>query len=339
VKNMRGAEGDETRRRRDGVVDWRTLRFAVGFPVVLAGAFWLAVQAVARRLPTPVAFRWESQGGVAFTDLAGYLTMAVLLIIVPTLPFLVASGLTNLPVLMRRIMLSAGITLSLFLCTVAAAGLAGQFDVTDARNSHVDNLVLLLGTGGALGLGLLVHYVYTPLAQWDPRDDRALQRELQALEYPELAAVDAAVWARPRTSVLVMTGLLGIFPAALVSIVNPWLALVLLVLAVAAAALLILRVRVSREGLSLRLGGFLPVCRISSGDIRGAEALEATAADYGGWGPRTGERGRSFLVASGPAVVVLPVPGGGHPAVTFSAPDQETAERLASALRSLARPA
>ena len=339
MKNMRSAEGDETRRRRDGVVDWRTLRFAVGFPVVLSAAFFLAVQAVARRLPSPLAFRWESQGGVAFTELPGYLTMAVLLILLPSLPFLVASGLTNLPVIMRRIMLSVGITLSLFLCTVAAAGLAGQFDLPDARESHVDNLVLLLGSGGAVGLGLLVHYVYTPLAQWDPRDDRALQRELAALENPELAAVEAAVWARPRTSVLVMTGLLGVFPAALVSIVNPWLALVLLVLAIAAAALLVLRIRVDRDGLVLRQGGFLTVCRLSAGDIAGAEALEVRAADYGGWGPRTGERGRSFLVASGAAVVVTPVPDGGHPAVTFSVPDPEAAERLAAALRSIARPA
>ncbi|MDP5225647.1 MULTISPECIES: hypothetical protein [Arthrobacter] len=335
---MDNAEEDETRRRRDGAVDWRTLRFAVGFPVLVALAFLVSARAVAQRLPSPLAFRWEDSGGVAFTDLPSYLALAMTLIVVPSLPFLIASGFTTLPVIMRRIMLSVGISLSLFLCTAAAAGLAGQLDLADARQSHVDGLVLLLGTGGSLGLGILVHYVYRPDPQWDPRDDRALRREMESLDFPELAAVESAVWARPRTSVLVMTGLLGVFPAAFLSILSPWIGLVLVLVALCTVLLLLLRITVRHDGLRLKLGGVLPVARLGPEDIFTAESAMVRAADYGGWGPRHGDAGRSFLVASGPAVVVSTAPVESGRRLVFSAPTADAAELLAAALRSLSTP-
>ncbi|MFJ3956802.1 hypothetical protein [Arthrobacter sp. NPDC090010] len=330
---------DETRRRRDGSVDWKTLRFALGFPLLVAAAFALASGTLTARLPSAVAFRWEASGGVAFTDFASYRLVSALLIVVPPLPFLLLAAITTFPVLMRRIMLSIGISLSLFLCTAAAAGLAGQLDVPDAHASHVDELVLLLGTGGAVALGLLVHYVYAPAAQWDPKDDRALREELEALAYPELAAAARPVWARPRSSVLVMAALLGVFPAAFLSILSPWIGLAVLVLDLLCCILLLLRITVTRKGLGIRVGGLAPAAWVPAERIFTAEALRAKASDYGGWGPRSGPWGRSLLVTSGPAVMVRLLPVEQGEKLVFSAPSDETAERLAAALRSLNRPA
>ena len=114
-------------------VDRKALRFAVGFPVVLAGAFVFCASLLRRDLPEPLAIQWTDDGGAAFAPFGAYAGGGAALILAAGWLVLSQALPLGRPVVMRRIMMGVGLFLSLFVTTVLAAGLVGQAGVTDAR--------------------------------------------------------------------------------------------------------------------------------------------------------------------------------------------------------------
>ena len=53
-------------------VDIKALRFAVGFPVLLAAAFALSAAFLRPDLPEPLAVRWNDDGGISFARAFGH---------------------------------------------------------------------------------------------------------------------------------------------------------------------------------------------------------------------------------------------------------------------------
>lgn len=296
------------RKFRD-TVDVRALRFALGFPVVLAAAFVLSAILLRPDLPAPLAIQWTDDGGAAFAPFAAYVGVGAALIAVAGWLVLLQAVPLGRPVLMRRLMMGIGLFLALFVTTVLTAGLVGQAGVPVARDSHVDVTVLAAGSGAAVALGVVMACVYKADQQWSPDDDLALQASIAHALDPDLVRDNVRLWVHARSSVLVMIGIAFLFPAALIVPVFPLLAALLAVLAVLGAALLFARITATRAGLKVRIAGLLPVMNISAADISSADAAEVKAADYGGWGYRHHGDTAAMLVASGPAVVVRQMDG------------------------------
>ena len=119
-------------------VDTRALRFAVGFPVVLAAAFVFCAFLLRPDLPDPVAISWTADGGASFAPFGAYAAGGALLIIAAGWLVLSQAVPLSRPAVMRRIMMGTGLFLSLFITSVLAAGLVGQAGLADARESRVD---------------------------------------------------------------------------------------------------------------------------------------------------------------------------------------------------------
>ena len=160
---------------------------------------------------------------------------------------------------MRRIMMGAGLSLSLFVTTVLAAVLVGQLGLADARSSHVDASVLALGSGAALSLGVVMGFVFKADERWSVDDDRAIREALERERDAELARDVVSLWVHARSSVFVMIGIATLLPAALLAVAVPWLAALLVALALLAAAFLFARIRVDRNGLRVFAAGVLRV--------------------------------------------------------------------------------
>ena len=97
---------------------------------------------------------WRSAGttagGTSFAPFAAYVGGGAALIVAAGWLVLLQAVPLSRPTVMRRIMMGAGLTVSLFVTAVLAAGLVGQAGVADARESHVDVIVLAMGSGAAL---------------------------------------------------------------------------------------------------------------------------------------------------------------------------------------------
>jgi hypothetical protein len=301
-------------------VDARALRFAVGFPVVLAAAFVVCAFLLRPDLPEPLAIQWTDDGGAAFAPFGAYAGVGAAMIVVAGWLVLSQAVPINRPVLMRRIMMGAGLFLSLFITSALAAGLVGQTGLADARQSHVDLTVLALGSGAAVSLGVIIAFVFKADQQWSPDDDRALQLALAKEADPDLARDSIRFWVHARSSVFVMIAVASLFPSALITVAVPWLGMLLVLLAVLGAAFLFARIKADRRGLKVLLAGVVPVMNVPAGAISGATAADVKAADYGGWGYRHHDGTAAMLVSSGPAVVVSKTDGqrlavsGGSPA-------------------------
>lgn len=301
-------------------VDARALRFAVGFPVVLAAAFVFCAFMLRPNLPSPLAVSWTDDGGASFAPFGAYAGGGALIIVVAGWLVLSQAVPVSRPVMMRRIMMGAGLFLSLFITSVLAAGLVGQSGLADARESRVDLTVLALGSGAALSLGVIMGFVFKADRQWSPDDDRALERAVASDLDPDLARDSIRLWVHARSSVFVMIAVAALFPAALITIALPWLGAVIAALAVVAAAFLCARVKADRRGLRVLVAGVLPVMDVPAAAISAASASDVRAADYGGWGYRNHSGTEAMLVSSGPAVVVRKTDGhslavsGGSPA-------------------------
>jgi hypothetical protein len=301
-------------------VDARALRFAVGFPVVLAAAFVFCAFLLRPNLPNPLAVSWTDDGGASFAPFGAYAGGGALIIVVAGWLVLSQAVPVSRPVVMRRIMMGAGLFLSLFITSVLAAGLVGQAGLADARESRVDLTVLALGSGAALSLGVIMGFVFKADRQWSPDDDRALERAVASDLDPDLARDSIRLWVHARSSVFVMIAVAALFPAALITIALPWLGAVIAALAVVAAAFLCARVKADRRGLRVLVAGVLPVMDVPAAAISAASASDVRAADYGGWGYRNHSGTEAMLVSSGPAVVVRKTDGhslavsGGSPA-------------------------
>jgi hypothetical protein len=314
-------------------VDAKALRFAVGFPVVLAGAFVLCAFLLRRDLPEPLAIRWTDDGGAAFAPFGAYVGVGALMIVVFGWLVLCQAVPLGRPVVMRRIMMGAGLFLTLFITSALAAGLVGQAGLADARESRVDLTVLALGSGAAVSLGVIMGFVYKADQQWSPEDDRALQAAIATELDPDLTRDSMRLWVHARSSVFVMIGIASLFPAALIAIAVPWLGILLVVLAFFGAAFLFARVKADRGGLKVLLAGVVPVMDIPAGSITAASAADVRAADYGGWGYRKHGETAAMLVSSGPAVVVRKADG---QRLAVSSGSQASAARLAEVLTRVA---
>ncbi|TLM72110.1 hypothetical protein [Pseudarthrobacter sp. NamB4] len=303
-----------------GSVDSKALRFVAGFPVVVAAAFVVCAFLLRPDLPEPLAVRWTDDGGASFAPFGAYVSVGAVMIVAAGWLILYQAVPINRPVLMRRIMMGAGLFVTLFVTTVLAAGLLGQTGLADARESRVDTTVLALGSGAAVSLGVIMSFVFKADEQWSPDDDRALQLAIAREADPDLARDNIRLWVHARSSVFVMIAIASVFPSALIAIVVPWLGGLLVVVAIVGAAFLCARVKADRAGLKVLLAGLVPVMNVPAGAISEATAADIKAADYGGWGYRHHDGTAAMLVSSGPAVVVSKTDGqrlavsGGSPA-------------------------
>ena len=314
-------------------VDTKALRFAVGFPVVLAAAFVYCAALLRSDLPEPVAIMWTDDGGTAFAPFGAYVGVGAAGVTVAGWLVLLQAVPLSRPVLMRRIMMGAGLFLSLFLTSALAAGLMGQTGLADARQSHVDMTVLALGSGAAVPLGVAMAMVYKADRQWSPDDDRALQAAIARELDPDLTRDSIRLWVHARSSVFVMIAIASLFPAALIAVVVPWLGILLVVLALVGAAFLFARIRADRRGLKVMLAGVVPVMDVPAEAISNANAEDVRAADYGGWGYRHHDGTAAMLVSSGPAVVVSKTDG---QRLAVSGGSQDSAALLAEVLTRIA---
>ncbi|MBT2513586.1 hypothetical protein [Arthrobacter sp. ISL-30] len=314
-------------------LDVRALRFAVTFPLLLAAAFAGCALLLRGDLPDPLAIGWNADGGSAFAPFGVYVGGGAALITAVGWAIFGQAVPIARPVIMRRIMMGLGLMASLFMTSVLAAGLVGQAGLADARESRVDLTVLGLGCGAALGLGVVMMFAFKPDDRWTPEDDRALETELALNSDPGLAEDSIKLWVHARSSVFVMICVASLFPAALIAIAVPWLAVVVVAAAVIGAAFLFARVRADRSGLQVFVAGALRVLDVPARDIAGASAADVKAADFGGWGFRHHDGSTAMLVSSGPAVVVRRVNGR---RIALSAGTAATADKLASLLNRIA---
>lgn len=314
-------------------VDTRALRFVAGFPVMVAVAFVVTAFLIRPDLPEPLAIRWTADGGASFAPFAAYVTGGALMIVAAGWLVLSQALPVRRPVMMRRIMMGAGLFLTLFLTSALAAGLIGQTGLADARESRVDMTVLALGSGAAVSLGVTIAMVYKADQQWSPDDDRALQLAIARELDPDLSRDSIRLWVHARSSVFVMIGIASLFPAALIAIAVPWLGALLVVLAAIGAAFLFARIKADRRGLRVLLAGVVPVMDVPAGAISAASAADIRAADFGGWGYRHHSGTAAMLVSSGPAVVVKKTNG---QRLAVSGGSQDSAARLAEVLTRVA---
>ncbi|MFJ5957085.1 hypothetical protein ACIQC5_14150 [Paenarthrobacter sp. NPDC092416] len=310
-------------------LDLRALRFALAFPLLLAIGFVVCAQMLRRDLPDPVAVMWNADGGSAFAPFGAYVAGgAALITFFGWVAFLQAVPLSR-PVIMRRVMMGIGLMVSLFITSVLAAGLVGQSTVGDARFSHVDPIVLAMGSGAAVSLGVVMMFAFKPDPRWTNEDDEALHTELLLAEDPDLARDSLRMWVHARSSVFVMIIVSTLFPAALIAVALPWLGALVAVVALIGAGFLFARVRADRAGLQVFAGGIVKVLAVPAVEIAVAAPAEVKAADFGGWGWRHHDDATAMLVSSGPAVVVRKLNGR---RVALSAGTSASADKLAGIL-------
>ncbi len=314
-------------------LDFRALRFAVAFPLLLAAAFVVCALMLRPDLPDPLAVTWNADGGSSFAPFAAYVAGgASLMVLAGWLVFIQAVPISR-PAIMRRLMMGLGLMVSLFITAVLAAGLVGQAGLADARSSHVDATVLALGAGAALSLGVVMVFAFKPDPRWTREDDAALEAERILREDPGLADDSLKLWVHARSSVFVMICVAAVFPAMLISVAVPWLGALLFGVAILGACFLFVRVKADRGGLEVFLAGVLRILRVPAVDIAAATPAEVKAADFGGWGFRHHGGATAMLVSSGPAVVVRQLNGR---QVALSAGSLASADRLAGLLNRVA---
>ena len=285
-------------------VDARALRFAVGFPLALAAAFVVCALLIRADLPEPLAVRWSDAGAVNFAPFGAVVGAGAGLIVLVGWAVLLQAAPLSRPALMRRFMMGTGLGVSLFVTAVLAAVLVGQLGLADARESRVDVTILAMGSGAALGLGVVMGFVFKADERWSTDDERAVREALERELDPDLARDSVSVWVHARSSVFVMLAIATLFPAALLSIAIPWLSALLVAAALLAAVFLFARIRVDRSGLRVFAAGFLRVMDVPAAAITSAAPRKIKTADFGGWGFRHHGGTTAMLVGSGPAVVV-----------------------------------
>ena len=310
-------------------LDTRALRFALAFPLLLATGFVVCAQLLRNSLPDPVAVMWNADGGSSFAPFGAYVGGgAALIVFFGWVAFFQAVPISR-PVVMRRVMMGLGLMVSLFITTVLAAGLVGQSGLGEARLSHVDPIVLAMGSGAALSLGIVMMFAFKPDPRWTQEDDHALEAERLRAADPDLARDTLRMWVHARSSVFVMIIVSALFPAALIAVAIPWLGALVAAAALVGAGFLFARVRADRGGLRVLAGGLVPVLTVPAVDIAAAAPTDVKAADYGGWGWRHHDDATAMLVSSGPAVVVRKLNGG---RVALSAGTAAAADKIAGIL-------
>lgn len=289
-------------REQDGGtrVDARALRFVIIFPVLLclgmvAGGFLL---------------RGELPGGVELPVGGGKLPLPIFLLIASGVTLLCGIGIgtqgtrTRLPRTARRLLLGTAMAVQLSISALFSAALLGQLQDEGHTPQRVDGYVVFMGCGLAVALGVVLALAFKPEEQWSNADDAALAAELERHRDPQAAHDRLSYWVHPRSSVVIMILLGGLFPGGLLSIISPWFLLIFAFVACALVAYLCALVSVDRSSLRVRVGGVLQVIEVPCQSVQGAVSLDIKAGDYGGWGLRKHSGKESFLAYSGAAVVL-----------------------------------
>ncbi|KHL00416.1 hypothetical protein [Sinomonas humi] len=309
----------------EGRWDRKAVRFAIGYPILLAGGFLLAAFTFRGQVPEPVAWLWDANGGRSFIPFWTYLIGGAFLVAVIGIVLCLQAGIQSRPPISRKIFMAGGVGMSMFLVTVLGAGLIGQVGAKDARDTHPDPFVLASGSGATVALAVVMFMLFKPDEQWSPRDEEAL---LEALD-PERVRNTFVFWAHARSSVFVMLAVVGINLSLLMLLVSPWVSAVIAFACLVVASMLILRVSVEPEEVRLAFVGLVRVASISTARVLRAGAGAVSARSYGGWGYRKHGKLVSALVASGQAVDVLCRDGTRY---VFSAKDPALAEHVAEVL-------
>lgn len=309
----------------EGRWDRKAVRFAIGYPILLAAGFALAAFTFRTHVPEPVAWLWDAEGGRAFVPFPVYLGGGALLVAVIGILLCLQAGIEARPPISRKIFMAGGVGMSMFLVTVLGAGLMGQVDARDARETHPDSIVLASGSGATVALAVVMFMLFKPDEQWSPRDENAL---LDVLE-PERARNTFVFWAHARSSVFVMLAVVGINLSLLALLVSPWVSLVITLVSIVLACMLVLRVSVEPGEVRLAFAGLVRVARIPVARVLRAGYGAVSARTFGGWGYRRRGKLVSALVSSGEAVDVLCRDGSRY---VFSARDPAIAERVADVL-------
>jgi hypothetical protein len=309
----------------EGRWDRKAVRFAIGYPILLAAGFALAAFTFRSHVPDPVAWLWDADGGRAFVPFPVYLAGGGVLVAVIGILLCLQAGLESRPPISRKIFMAGGVGMSMFLVTVLGAGLMGQVDARDARETHPDSIVLASGSGATVALAVVMFMLFKPDEQWSPRDEDALLDELE----PERARNTFVFWAHARSSVFVMLAVLGINLSLLALLVSPWVSIVITTVCAVVASMLVLRVSVDPQEVRLAYVGLVRVARIPAARVLRAGYGAVSARAFGGWGYRRRGKLVSALVASGEAVDVLCRDGSRY---VFSARDPAIAEHVADVL-------
>ncbi len=306
-------------------IDTRALRFALIFPVLLAVALVAGGLLVGGQLPHGVLLPW---GGSALT-LPVFLAVGAGTIIVLGAGIGCFGARTTLPRTLRRVLLGLAMALQLAACTLFAAALLGQAGQGVLPAVRVDGYVMLMGSGLAAAMGVVLALTFKPDEQWTSSDDAALAQMLDEEADPTAANDQLAYFIHPRSSVILMILLAAVLPGALLALISPWILLGLVVVALVTIAMACAVVAVDRQQLTVKALGFATVLAAPCEDTMAAVSLEISARDYGGWGLRRQSGSVSYLAYSGAAVVIRQNDGG---RVTVSAPNLDVADALSEIL-------
>ncbi len=306
-------------------IDARALRFALIFPALLAVALVAGGLLVGSQLPHGVLLPW---GGGALV-LPSFLAVGAGTIIVLGAGIGCFGARTTLPRTLRRVLLGVAMALQLAACTLFAAALLGQAGQGELPAVRVDGYVMLMGSGLAGAMGIVLALTFKPDEQWTSSDDAALARMLEEEADPAAANDQLAYFVRPRGSVIMMLLLAAVLPGSLLALLSPWILLGLVVAALAAVALLSATVQVDRRQLTVKILGLIPALVVPCQEVAAAVSLDIAAGDYGGVGLRRHSGNASFLARSG-AAVVLRLEDGGKAVV--GAPDLDLADELSQIL-------
>ncbi|GAA5230119.1 hypothetical protein [Arthrobacter cryoconiti] len=313
-----GSHDSSTERHQD----LRALRFAVIFPVLLCLGMVVGGIILSPQLPDGVVL---PTGGDPL-GLPAFLAVAVAVTLVVGIGVGSQGARTVLSRTTRRILLGLAMALQLASSAVFSAALLGQSAPGPAHADRVDGYVVLMGTGLAAAMGVVLALTFKPDEQWTSSDDAALAAILEHEKDPTAIKDQYQYVLHPRSSVIIMILLAGVLPGALLAILSPWFLLILPLAALLVVAGLCATVRTDRSQLSVKLAGVLPVITVPCTEIEGALSLDIVAKDYGGVGLRRHSGRESFLPTSG-AGVVLGLTHGRRAVV--GAPTLEAADELA----------
>ena len=306
-------------------LDARALRFALIFPGLLAIGLVIGGLLVGGDLPDGVELPW---GGGA-VSLPVFLSVGVGTILVLGAGIGGWGARTTLPGTGRRVLLGTAMALQLASCTLFAAALLGQSSQGPLPAVRVDGYVMLMGSGLAAAMGVVLALTFKPDGQWTRADDAALAGILDSAHDPAAAHDQLAYFLHPRGSVTMMILLLAVLPGSLLALISPWILLGLLAAALLLVAMLCATVHVDRQGLTVKILGFIPALVAPCEEIAAAVSLDIVAKDYGGWGLRKHSGNATFLSYSGAAVVLRMNDGA---KVAVSAPNLDTADELSEIL-------
>ncbi|MGP9501752.1 hypothetical protein ACT3TS_06010 [Specibacter sp. AOP5-B1-6] len=306
-------------------LDARALRFALIFPVLLSAGLVVGGLLIGPQLPD----------GVVLPLGGNPVPLATFLVVGGAGILLLGAGIgsfgaqTTLPRTLRRILLGVAMALQLTVCTLFAAALLGQSEGGGLPAVRVDGYVMLMGSGLAMAMGVVLALTFKPDEQWTPADDQALAAMLDAAEDPAFASDRLAYFLHPRGSVIMMILLAAVLPGALLALLSPWILLALVLAALLVIAMLCATVQVDRRQLTVKLLGVIPAISAPCEGVDAAVSLDIAAKDYGGWGLRRHSGSATFLTSSGAAVVLRQNDGG---KVVVGAPNLDLADELSEIL-------